>query len=629
MNVGDDGRALLYCHTGCTFDAIVGALGLAESDLFAEGDATTPIPVSVVRYEIRTTEGILKAIHERRATPDGKRYLWYQPDGTPRLGVKVAELPLYGSERIGQWGPALPIVLTEGEKAADALLGVDIPALATVTGAAGTPGPDSLTVLQDREVILWPDNDEPGVEHMRRVAEVLAKIAKRVRLVHWEDAPAKADAADCVGLYDINKVRSLLEHAAVAQTAARTFSTDLEIHTAVFRAQNIRIEFDLTRTDSRGETSSEITIYNGSPDPLHKSRLNLLSTRSKSELANALGRRVAPADIPWDEMIEWSSLQALSAHRRGSQPIALADAPDAPEGGELLGNLVSPTGVTIFFGDGGSGKSQLLQAIAASLHEGINLLGFEPAQKMNVLYLDWEDEDWVHRHRIKRLIGRESSMLYLRMAHSLSHSIDQLRPIVRDYDIGLIAVDSVAPASGGDVNEQMIADEFFSAPRRLQVPMICAAHNTKAQDDQKPFGSAFFHNLSRRTWYVKNTQEPGSAEMMLGVFSRKNNLGPRFHDIGYKVVFEPDRTNLTSTNVRDVPQLNERASIRERIIGLLAESGAMKVIDIASELGYEGPSGIQTIRNALNAGKDRVFVNIYGVDRVWRWGVRSDADDPQ
>jgi hypothetical protein len=31
---GDDGRVLLYCHAGCSIDAIVGALGLTLADLF-------------------------------------------------------------------------------------------------------------------------------------------------------------------------------------------------------------------------------------------------------------------------------------------------------------------------------------------------------------------------------------------------------------------------------------------------------------------------------------------------------------------------------------------------------------------------------------------------------------------
>lgn len=302
----------------------------------------------------------------------------------------------------------------------------------------------------------------------------------------------------------------------------------------------------------------------------------------------------------------------------------LNQAPEPPSQVDLLGPLISPSGVTIFFGDGGSGKSQIIQAMALSIHTGYDLLGYIPSVQLRVLYLDWEDEDWVHRDRMRRLLGEESDMLYLRMSRSLAQSVDQLRPIVRDERIGLIAVDSLAPASGGDANEQSTADEFFAAQRRLEVPIICTAHNTKAQDDQKPFGSAFYHNLARRTWYVKNTQEADSPEMTVGLFNRKNNLGPRFRDIAYKVTFAAERTTIVVTDLRNVPQLQSKASMRERIKSLLSD-GALLVHEIAEELGYEGPSGIQAVRNTLNGGEGKVFVKFYTPDRKYRWGNMSDG----
>ena len=41
---GDDGQALIYCHTGCTPEQIVGALDLRLADLFA-----APEPAVIVR----------------------------------------------------------------------------------------------------------------------------------------------------------------------------------------------------------------------------------------------------------------------------------------------------------------------------------------------------------------------------------------------------------------------------------------------------------------------------------------------------------------------------------------------------------------------------------------------------
>ncbi len=41
---GDDGRVLVYCHAGCTVEAVVGALGLEMGDLFPEGEGRGPYP---------------------------------------------------------------------------------------------------------------------------------------------------------------------------------------------------------------------------------------------------------------------------------------------------------------------------------------------------------------------------------------------------------------------------------------------------------------------------------------------------------------------------------------------------------------------------------------------------------
>ena len=100
--------------------------------------------------------------------------------------------------------PALPagarVVLTEGEKAADALTGRGIAAVASVTGASSTPGDDTLRPLVRLSVVLWPDNDGVGREHMQLTGDALRRLGcADVRLVRWPDAPDKGDAADFHG----------------------------------------------------------------------------------------------------------------------------------------------------------------------------------------------------------------------------------------------------------------------------------------------------------------------------------------------------------------------------------------------------------------------------------------------
>ncbi len=157
-------------------------------------------------YRVRDAAGHVIAEHVREDRPDGsKECRWRRPSGGWGLnGMPLEELPLYGSERLADWPEEYPVILVEGEKAADALNGAGhLFALGTVTGAAGTPGADALEALRGREVILWPDADDPGREHMARTAERLRGVAGTLRLYTWHEAPEKgADAADHPAILD-------------------------------------------------------------------------------------------------------------------------------------------------------------------------------------------------------------------------------------------------------------------------------------------------------------------------------------------------------------------------------------------------------------------------------------------
>jgi DNA primase len=64
-----------------------------------------------------------------------------------------------------------------------------------VTGASGTPGEDALSPLLPFDVVLWPDHDEPGEQHMTRVAATLLRLGGRARRLAWGTKKGD-DAAD-------------------------------------------------------------------------------------------------------------------------------------------------------------------------------------------------------------------------------------------------------------------------------------------------------------------------------------------------------------------------------------------------------------------------------------------------
>lgn len=163
----------------------------------ASSPATSPRIAATKTYEIRNTEGELVALHKRTDFDGGgKTFSWARPDGSVGLGGQpLADVPLYGSENIAGWNAEEPVLITEGEKSADAVTARGYRSLATVTGASGAPAANVLQVLRGRHTVLWPDHDDPGRAHMAKVRDRLTEIAASVRVLKWGEQKGD-DAAD-------------------------------------------------------------------------------------------------------------------------------------------------------------------------------------------------------------------------------------------------------------------------------------------------------------------------------------------------------------------------------------------------------------------------------------------------
>ena len=111
----------------------------------------------------------------------------------------VAPRPLYGLDRLA-FRPTAPVVICEGEKAADAAQ-LMLPDLACISWCAGTANADKAdwSPLVDRSPIhIWPDNDVSGHKAATWLADHLhARFpAAKIHVLRVADLPAKADAAD-------------------------------------------------------------------------------------------------------------------------------------------------------------------------------------------------------------------------------------------------------------------------------------------------------------------------------------------------------------------------------------------------------------------------------------------------
>ena len=167
-----DGKILVKCHAGCSQDAVIEEL--RNRELWPDSGRDGPKRSNVdkeTRYEICDVEGNVMAVHVRVDTANGKGMWWERPGGIKGLGkLKVSDLPLYGTETLSKLNDGAQVVVTEGEKSADALRSVGIAAVGTATGASDTPGDAALAPLVRLSVRLWADNDDTGRQHMSRIA---------------------------------------------------------------------------------------------------------------------------------------------------------------------------------------------------------------------------------------------------------------------------------------------------------------------------------------------------------------------------------------------------------------------------------------------------------------------------
>jgi putative DNA primase/helicase len=194
---GDGFRTLLHCHTGCTQEAVVAALGVTLADLFPtkaeaalrHGDKRPP----VATYIYRDATGAIKG---RVCRTEPKRFYQERWDGGRFVsGLNGQTLPLYHLLEVLASDLDAWVLITEGEKDCDRLAAVGFVATTNAGGAGKWRGEYSEALL-GRRVCILPDNDVRGEDHATQVARSLQGIACEVRVLHLPGLPGKGDVSD-------------------------------------------------------------------------------------------------------------------------------------------------------------------------------------------------------------------------------------------------------------------------------------------------------------------------------------------------------------------------------------------------------------------------------------------------
>lgn len=151
---------------------------------------------ATAKWDYLDADGHLLAVVYRYDPPGGKKE--FRPwDAKRRKMAPPDPRPLYNQPGMKE---AAQIVLVEGEKCAEALIGAGVTATTAMHGANAPVDKTDWTPLTAKAVLIWPDRDKPGWEYAVQAAQ--AVLSAGARSCHILYPPQEAvdgwDAADAI-----------------------------------------------------------------------------------------------------------------------------------------------------------------------------------------------------------------------------------------------------------------------------------------------------------------------------------------------------------------------------------------------------------------------------------------------
>lgn len=186
----DSNRILLHCYAGCEVDDILNNVGLTAKDLYTNQKGNNTMKKTTYTYY--TADGTVAYTKTRTDYEDGtKRFYFEKSDGTN--GIKGIQHELYNLPAVLS---AEKIYFVEGEKCADAVIKQGAVATTLDTGANSPWDSHYTKYLSDKEVIIIPDNDIPGMNYAKRVL----RNVPGARIVKLPDLSPKGDIYDWLAM---------------------------------------------------------------------------------------------------------------------------------------------------------------------------------------------------------------------------------------------------------------------------------------------------------------------------------------------------------------------------------------------------------------------------------------------
>jgi RecA-family ATPase len=239
-------------------------------------------------------------------------------------------------------------------------------------------------------------------------------------------------------------------------------------------------------------------------------------------------------------------------------PVSLAGLPVPPREW-LVTDLIPKATVTLLGGDGGTGKSLLMQQLSVAIATGNHWLG-RPVGEGRVLYLSAEDDeaelhrrlfdicreyatgfDQLGRLKIVPLAGEDALLATTNGATMLTTKLfKQLENLIADWQPAVVIFDTLADVFGGSENDRSHARQFIGMLRGLairhQMAVVVLSHPslTGISSGSGLSGSTAWNNSVRSRLYLDRVKDEAGFEAdtsLRELKTVKSNYGPTGNEI--------------------------------------------------------------------------------------------------
>jgi hypothetical protein len=243
---------------------------------------------------------------------------------------------------------------------------------------------------------------------------------------------------------------------------------------------------------------------------------------------------------------------------------------EVPPTADLLLGYLHPTGHTIVFGDGDTGKGTAADWLAMRLWTELEI---------KTLIVDFEHNPGEHQSRLSSLGYTESGAIryYDPDDRPIWEQADDIAAAAQTMGADYVIIDSITFACMADVStgETTVVQRYKAAITTINLPTLSLAHIPKgSKEPHWPFGSIFWHNAARVTWRIDHlelTEEGGeipSRKVLMTCCKRNDGRKPARKAL--EIIYAAGPIGLPLA----IEESNYGVTIAARFLQILSTAGA-------------------------------------------------------